>query len=80
MLWELQSSDVNVEIIIDRRNELTCPGIKVNSPEDPIVDIDVVVVTPVYDYEEIKNELKKKTNAQIISIEDVINESYCTLV
>ena len=80
LLWELQNTDVKVEMIIDRRSELTCPGVKVISPKDSIEGIDVVVVTPVYEYEEIKNELQKNTNVQIVSIEDVINESYSTFV
>ena len=80
LLHELKESNVKVEIIIDRRNELVCPGISIIEPDKMIPNVDVVVVTPVYDYEIIKENLKGKTNAQIISIESVINESYNILL
>lgn len=80
LLHELKESNVKVEIIIDRRNELVCPGISIIESDKMIPNVDVVVVTPVYDYEIIKENLKGKTNAQIISIESVINERYNILL
>ena len=78
LLCELGKTDVKVEIIIDRRNELVCPGVRIIGPDEDIPDVDVVVVTPVYDYDDIKKTLESKTKAKIISIEDLINECYCS--
>ena len=44
---------------------------KIYRPEEELPSIDCIIVTA-YDFEEIKNKLKKKINAQIVYIGDLI--------
>lgn len=44
----------------------------VYKPEDSLPEADVVIVTAVYEFEEIEDMLKKKLNCPIYSIEDII--------
>lgn len=43
--------------------------------DDKIPDADVVIVTPTFDYIEIRKILNEKVKCQIVSLEDVINYS-----
>lgn len=76
---ELEHSEVEIKAIIDRRDELVVPGIQLLGMESMIPKIDAVIVTPIYDFDVIKEELQKRTDAKIISIENLINGCICML-
>lgn len=65
----LEEKEIEVVAIMDKAivegNEMV---IGINSD---IPDVDCVVVTPVFYYDEISAELRKKTNRPIISIEEI---------
>lgn len=66
---ELKNS-IEISYGIDRRNILA--GFPVYKPEDDLPETDVVIVTAVYEFEEIEGMLKKKLSCPIYSVEDVI--------
>lgn len=72
LLYELEESGITVKCIIDQDNSLIQHHISVISPNDKIPDVDVVVVTASYYFDEIKERLNGKVSGDIISIEDVI--------
>lgn len=53
------------------RNEISVQ-FPMYKPEDHLPEVDMVIVTPAYEFEEIEEMLKKKLNCPIYSIEDVI--------
>lgn len=55
---------------IDRRE--VSAEFPVYKPEDDLPEVDAVIVTPAYDFEEIEEMLNKKLNCSIYSIEDII--------
>jgi hypothetical protein len=70
---ELKGTSISAEYYIDRnagalREEI--PVVLPNSRE--MLQVDVIVVTVVAQYYEIKNNLKNISNADVISIEDVL--------
>lgn len=55
---------------IDKRNIMA--EIPVYKPEDDLPKVDMVIVTPVYGFEEIEEMLRTKLTCPIYSIEDII--------
>ena len=55
---------------IDRRD--VSAEFPVYKPEDPLPEVDMVVVTAAYEFEEIEDLLKRKLSCPIYSIEDMV--------
>lgn len=70
---ELLDSDIIVKYFIDRKAGKDMDG-SVVSPDSELDEVDVIVVTPILSYGEIKQQLVKKVNCPVISIEDVLYE------
>lgn len=70
---ELLGSKVTVKYFIDQKACAGSDGVMV-SPDDELETVDVIVVTPISSYGEIKQKLSKKINSSVISIEDVLYE------
>ena len=70
---ELKETDIQIVYGIDR--DVCCTGARVEniySLQDKLPEVDVIVVTPFYAYENIKRDLEKKVTCPIVSIEEVI--------
>lgn len=72
---ELKGSEIEVVYGIDRRADFLYAAFPIYRLEDVWEPVDVIVVTPVYDYKNIKKELEQKGNYNVISLEEVIRES-----
>ncbi len=73
---EMKSSGVSVEFGIDRNHNDMYSDIKVYSPDDFPKNVDVVVVTPIYAFDEIKGSLRSRFDGNIISLSEVVNDVY----
>jgi len=70
---ELKSSNINVKYAIDINTaHFSYLDLKVVSLESQLETVDVIIVTPFFEYKKIVEELRKKTSCQIVSLEDVI--------
>jgi len=70
---ELKNSNVNIKYGIDiNAAQFSYLHMKVVSPENQLELVDVIIVTPFFEYKKIVEELRKKTSCQIVSLEDVI--------
>ena len=73
LLKELSGTDIAVLYCIDKRKDnkkVQCP---IYSVEEKWPDADVIIVTPVFSYNEIKKILVTKCDCDVISLEDVIS-------
>lgn len=70
---ELRESGISVEYAIDKNAKRISTDIAVVTPDDDLKEVDAVVVTPVFYFDEIESELKSKIRCPIISLEDVID-------
>jgi Lipopolysaccharide biosynthesis proteins, LPS:glycosyltransferases len=71
---ELKGTDIVVKYGIDKKKKGEWRGIKVFSPDENLPDVDVIVVTAIYSYNEIVNGLVGKVRSVIISLEDLLRE------
>ncbi|MBO5468257.1 MAG: hypothetical protein J6A03_00745 [Lachnospiraceae bacterium] len=71
---ELKCSTVDVKYVIDQNVETVLPDIKVIGIDEPFPKVDAIVVTPVFAFEMIQEELKNKTDIKLMSIEDIVYE------
>lgn len=74
-LEEIQKSNaVSFKYAIDQEADGVLLDLEVKTLEDALEPVDVIVVTAVFAYEDIRKLLKSKTDINVISLEDVIQE------
>ena len=73
LIEQFALEDRKVEYAIDKQAKLLFADFGLYTLEENLPDVDVVVVTAVADFEEIKQELSKKANSTIISLEEIVN-------
>ncbi len=76
LLEELEVSDIKVTCVIDRDHSFQNMKVPLKHAEDELDAVDAIVVTPIFEFYSIKQELQDRTQAEIISIEDIINSMY----
>lgn len=72
LLEELKNSDIVVEYAIDKHAEKEYAEINILEVEEELPIVDVIVITPIYVYDEVEELLAEKMNCPIVSIEDVV--------
>ena len=76
LLEELEKLDIKVVYAIDRiANSKAVEGLKIVGAEDLLEEADAIIVTPVQDFYAIEQKLELRTDADIISLEDIVD--YC---
>lgn len=71
---ELKESDIEVKYAIDRNAESICTDLDVYTLEDDLPEVDVIIVTAVYFYDEIEEMLEDRVDCVIFSLEDIVYE------
>lgn len=72
---ELEEIGIEVKYGIDKFVCRMAIDLKVVSPNDELEKVDAIIVTPVFEFESIKDELKRYTSNRIISLEQVLEEA-----
>lgn len=75
LISELKNSNIKIEYIIDKDKSMKFLEIECKNMNDELKEVDAVIVTPTFYYDEIRENLKKKLQCPIISLEEVIEES-----
>ena len=71
---ELKDSDITVKYIIDKNADCIYSDVDVITPDDDLEQVDVIVVTAIYYFDEIEEMLSQKVDYPIISLEDILYE------
>ena len=71
---ELKDSEIKVEYFIDKNLSNINSDIIIKSPNDELPQVDAIIVTPSYDYLNIKRMLEREISYLIIPIKEVIFE------
>ena len=72
LLDELKDSEIEVRYAIDRNADNIYAGIEVKNLEDELPEVDAIIVTAVYYFDEIEDELTQLVDYPVISLEDVL--------
>ncbi|MBQ9359716.1 MAG: glycosyltransferase family 4 protein [Lachnospiraceae bacterium] len=70
LIEDLINNGLNVVYAIDRIHRNTC--VKIYTPDSELPDADVMVVTPISSFQEIKSSLSRRFKGSIVSLEDVL--------
>lgn len=76
LIEELEGSGITVVCVVDQNRIKMVKNIQVLSPTDKIPDVDVMVVTASFYFNQIKAKMKDKVSGDIVSIDDVIYSKY----
>jgi hypothetical protein len=71
---ELKGSNIQVQYGIDKNADNLYMDVDIVTMEDELKPVDAIIVTPIFFFDEIEEELSKKTDCPIISLEDVLYE------
>lgn len=74
LLEELLKEGIDVKYVIDKNADGLFCKIDTCKPDDDLKSVDVVIVTPITYFEEIKRNLRGKVDCDIVSIEDMVKE------
>lgn len=69
---DLKNSNIDVKYGIDECGGLPYTSLEILTPDSTFDKVDAIVVTAIFAYNNIKNNLNKKTNIPVISLEDII--------
>lgn len=71
---ELKDTGIKVRYIIDKNADSIYADVDVVTPDDELEPVDVIVVTAIYYFDEIEENLSEKVDYPIISLEDILYE------
>lgn len=74
LINELKGTEIVVKYGIDKNADRIYSEVDIVSMENILEEVDVVVVTAITFYNEIKEKLEEKINCPIISLEDILCE------
>lgn len=74
LLHELKGSNIEVKCGIDRKADEIYTEVDMITPDDEIPQVDAVIVTSVYFFDEIMEKLESTVDSPVISLEDILYE------
>ena len=74
LIKELENSDIKIKYLIDKDCNSNEFDYKCYDPQKLLPEVQAIIITPIYQYEEIVKELWFDGNVQIISLEELIDE------
>lgn len=76
LIDELEELGLEVKYGIDKKANKFYSDIEVYAPEDQLPMVDVIIVSAIYYFDEIKELLEGKVNCPIVSLEDILYDIY----
>lgn len=74
VVLELKDSNITVVYVMDRAKAGIYDGIPVKKIEEELPEADAIIVTAVYEYDEIERILMEKVYYPVISLEEILYE------
>lgn len=71
---ELKNTEITVKYAIDKDTASIYSDLEVFAPQDNLEDVDAIIVSAIFAFDEIETELSSNVSYPIISLEDVIFE------
>ena len=80
LYYELSGTDIEIVCFLDQNKKVNISGVKTIIPGELIGDVDVIVITPIMEYEKIRDALRGQYHVDMISLETVIYNADCELM
>ncbi|MDF2541076.1 MAG: hypothetical protein K0S47_794 [Herbinix sp.] len=74
LYFDLKDSNIQIKYAIDKNAERTYSELNVVTLEDELEDVDAIVVSAVFAFDEAEKEISKVMSCPIISLKDVVFE------
>lgn len=74
LIEELRGGDITVAYAIDKNADSIYADVNVVSMDDPLDEVDAIVVTAITFFDEIEEKLSEKNDCPRISLEDILYE------
>lgn len=71
---ELEGTGIIVQYIIDKNADQIYADVEVKTPDEKLDQVDAIVVTAVYYFDEIEEMLSEKVDCPVLSLEDILYE------
>lgn len=71
---ELKDSEVEVKYIIDKKADTMYADVDIVTPEEPLDEVDAIVVTAIHYMDEIEEMLEQKVDYPILSLTEIVDE------
>ncbi len=71
---ELKGTEIEINCLIDRQRREDYSGIRVIRPEEFNSKVDMIIVTAIVHFNEVKDYMKRITNCRIISLEEILED------
>lgn len=75
LLSEFKDSSVKIEYLIDKNHKSGIETYKLIRPDETFLSVDAVIITVIGEFDNICGFLKNKTDAKLLSIEELVYES-----
>ena len=72
LIEELEYTDIDIKYIVDRNAENLATRLPKYKPDEPMPDVDVMIVAAIMSFQEIQEDMEKKVSFPIVSLEDVV--------
>lgn len=69
---ELVDSGIEIKYVVDQNADNICTDLRICSPDAVLENVDMMIVTAVLYYKDIKEKIGKKITSPIVSLEDLI--------
>ena len=76
LLDELERSSIKVKYVMDQKASTQRGEKIVCCPSDVLEPVEAIVITPIFDYIDIKKSLLQKMDCKIFSIKDILYYEY----
>lgn len=77
LLDELKDSEIEVKYAIDKNADQILADVDMYTLDDDLSEVDAIIVTAFWFFEEIVSSIRERVNCSIISLEDVFYEIEC---
>lgn len=71
---ELDGTGISVQYIIDKNADQIYADVEVKTPDEELDQVDAIVVTAVFYFDEIEEMLSEKVDCSVLSLEDILYE------
>lgn len=77
LVKDLNDCGIKIDLIIDKSSKANdYKGIKIMSPDEMSIESDCVIITPIMDYNRIRDDIEEKYKGNIFSLETIILDYY----